>query len=275
MAITNAVVTQLSRRSGTKLEVEVRTDDLGSSNKAGVHLFDKNGKFVDVALSKFKGKVGSDDVFSDTLDLSKLKLPKGFDKKSLGLTSYVDVPGADRLWEGVNHAPKPLLKNALVDLNAGNAVNDRRIGQQTASGNVDMNLRTFTSQGNKSATGNSGVTEIKFVDTNNQFKGAAKVDVVMHPVLSYDDRREHSDFWTADYVKKDLALLDMQNTVTLKRQADGSYAAKAPAGKAFFNVPEASLYYGDTTRLSGVKFAITAGGKWDNNGGADYLARAM
>ncbi len=64
-----------------KLQLEVETDDLGTDNRASIHLYDGVGHVADVALA-WSGQRGSKDVFGGEVSLSELERA-GFDLASL------------------------------------------------------------------------------------------------------------------------------------------------------------------------------------------------
>src|SRR4051794_10589476 len=102
----NIVFTRLSALEGDKIRVQVQSDDLGGGNQAGVHLFDKKLKYVDVPLA-WKERLGGDDLFEGEIPLSSL--PKDFDTSDIRATGWVDIPDwfgpPNRFWEQYSDHP--------------------------------------------------------------------------------------------------------------------------------------------------------------------------
>ncbi len=271
----NKVVTRLSVLEGRKLRFEVQTDDLGNQNRGGVHLWDKNRNYVDVKLD-WNRKVGSDDLFVGEVSLDDL--PAGFDTSEIHSTAFVDTPssihGNWRDWEGRDLKVQPAPRNAIYDIaEAGElpfALRSFKGHADTRGGKVELDVLQKPQTGYKSAYGSTAIKGIRFEDKNNFFGGAAKVDVVLMPVVDSTDRR--GEVFSHDYVKKELELDTKMNTVTLKKQADGAYAADAGYDRGFLNLAEYTEYMGDALRLKAVDIALVdpATGKWDSNGSKNY-----
>lgn len=267
MPIKPAFIEQSAIR-GTTLQLRVKTDDLGANNRGGAHLFDAKGHTLDVPLA-FARKSGTDDVFAGAVPTKDLKA-RGFDLKSLQATAYVERPGANTLWEGSNHAVVVAAKDDPVrDLGPGSM---RSTGTKTLdvfSGRLTLDTvhQGGPMTGSHTSSWETAVTAIKYEDKKNFFKGAKTVKLELHPEHTV---RELGPLGGPEVARAGVENLNAMAIVTLKRQADGSYAAKAPANKAFFSAFSEQGMAADA--LTAIKVALfdPKTGKEDSAFGSSY-----
>ena len=267
MPIKPAFIEQSTIR-GTRLQLQVKTSDLGDNNQGGAHLFDAKGHFLDVSL-KFSRKSGNDDVFAGSISTKALKA-KGFDLATLQATAFVDVPGSGKQWEGNNHVIVKPKDDALTDL--GNGYQRQAIARTVELFSGTLTLDGVNQQGPMTGSHTTSrqvaVTGATFEDKKNFFKGAAKVKLEIHP--------EHNQTTMTDYLyeesRPNVENRNAMSVVTLVRQADGRYKAEAPANKAFFSALSEQGMSADA--LTGIKVSVfdPKSGKEDSLFGADYTA---
>ncbi len=270
MPIKPAFIEQSAIR-GTSLQLRVKTEDLGPANRGGAHLFDAKGHTLDVPLT-FTNKAGSDDVFTGAIPTKDLKA-RGFDLKSLQATAFVEVPGAPRIWEEVDHSAVMAAKDdALRDLGPGSM---RSVGKQSLpvfSGVLDFELvrQQGPMTGSHTSSWETAVTAVTYRDEKNFFGGARTVKLELHPEHTVVELRWNG---IGEVARPGVENLNAMAVVTLQRQADGSYRAAAPLNKAFFSALGEQGMAADP--LTSIKVALfdPATGKEDSAFGQDYALR--
>jgi hypothetical protein len=265
----NTINTLQSNMTNGRINFKVRSDDFGANNAATVRVFDKNGFVKDVPL-KFERKVGSDDVFTGSLDVAAL--PAGMRPELLEMTSYVTI-GNVTLWEGKNTPIQSRLIDAQLDSPAlvapTRTLTKRTTSVETDSGKLELTWRTQELQGYKDASGREHLTDIKFVPNGRGplDKNASELQVLVTPRMELQDKGPGRN----DFVVKTVEDYNKQNYVTVKRQADGTYTAAAEPGKSFVAAQESRVYMGGTANLDSVQVALAdQAGHWDSRQGENY-----
>lgn len=265
----NTINTLQSNMTNGRINFKVRSDDFGANNTITVHIFDDTGYVKDVPL-KFERKVGSDDVFTGSLNVDAL--PAGIRPELLRMTSYVTV-GNVNLWEGKDTPVQSRLIDAQLNSPAlvapTRTLTKRTTSVETASGRLELTWRTQEQQGYKSTTGREYLTDIKFVPNGRGplDKNAPELQVLVTPRMELHDKGPGRN----EFVVKTLEDYNQQNYVTVKRQADGSYTAAAEPGKSFINAEESRIYMGGTANLDSVQVALAdQAGHWDSRNGENY-----
>lgn len=259
------------------IHVRIRTDDLGPSNAANVHLFErlpggKVGKVVDLPVT-WAAKLGTDDVFEGTFEV-----PAGMDSTKLAMTAFVDGAG-DRIWEGRDVKVQPITwdrRDGLYLSNATLAGSSRIVTGK--GGEVSAGFLRNPMQGYPSAEGKIGLTKLSYIDHENFFNGAAELYVVVTPRLSVSDA--HDILNPSDDVTKTLTDGTQANIVKMTKQSDGTYLADAtiglpaPYSPTLLTVDETSDYWGGGDKQSLESFMLAVfdkeTGKWDSNNSQDY-----
>lgn len=280
----NRIITTRSQRIADRIEVEVRTDDDGVSNRAKVHVFDAHGKWQDLPV-EWKRKIGSDDVFEASIPLKNLD---GLDTNTLSVTAFEEFPNGTRVWEGDgsfdqsgNHKVEAGARDARIELpkpdpRFPSGIRKETKGVDVASGRVEMDTQIFPMKGYKSAAGLSAVTGVTYRDTQNYFKGAAEIHILLMPVIATRDSRGNvfDQRSPKSVVRKDYVDMNRSNLVTLKRGTDGAYRAEAGQDMALLRVDE-NFHYdgmaGDMNQFKEVRFALVGpGDNWESNNGKNY-----
>lgn len=268
MPIKPAFIEQSAIR-GQKLQLRVKTDDLGQDNKGGAHVFDAKGHTMDVPLA-FARKAGTDDVFTGAVPVKELKA-KGFDLKTLQATAFVTTPGA-KVWEERNHVVVTPKDDKLLELGAPNM---RSMGKSSVTlHSGPLTLDTVRQGGPMTSSHTSSwetaVTGLSFVDTRNFFGGAKTLKVELHPRHTLVEMAPNGP---SEIARPNVENLNEMAVVTLTRQADGRYTASAPANKAFFHAFSENGMAADT--LTAIKVAVfdPKTGKEDSDYGNRYDVR--
>ncbi len=267
MPIKPAFIEQSAIR-GRSLQLRVKTEDLGSANRGGAHLFDGQGHTLDVPLS-FAHKSGTDDVFTGAIPTKDLKA-RGFDLKSLQATAFVEVPGHATVWEERNHVAIVAAKDdAVRDLGPGNM---RSVGTQSLA--VHSGQLTFDTvhqggpmTGSHTTSWETAVTGVTYRDEKNFFGGAKTVKLELHPEHTVV---EMGPLGGPEVSRPGVEDLNAMAIVTLHRQADGSYRAHAPANKAFFSAFGEQGMAADALTAIRVALFDPKTGKEDSAFGQDY-----
>lgn len=269
-----SVVDPISRT----LKVEVQTNDLGDGNQGGLHIFDQNRQYVDTGSQGLPSlawtrKVGSDDLFTAELSLDDLlKANPNLDLGSLGATAWVDV-GGYRIWEQNDHRVQAAGQDRLLPLPTQGYGHTRRTARaEAASGHVEMDFDTQGYQGNKDYTGQTGVTRIRLVPTDNRYDGLSSIEVLLMPEIALTNVRTNWTDWSAPLSNNRFEDHNADNVVTLRRQPDGSFGATAPAGEAFVVQNFGRYYEAGNRELSRLSFAFVnpLTNEWDSNQGNNY-----
>lgn len=260
-----------------KIAVEVVTDDNGNENGAGVHLWSDGGANTkDVQLDKWKGKTADgsgSDIFTGTI--SPEQLPEAMRGKELGITAYGTIPHRPRIWSGVDDKVKPAAQNLQLDapelVNPDRQLTRKALSVQMEIGELTVVQLTQEKTGYKSTSGEEYLVGFALRPSEAlRQANPEKIDLWFAPSVKERDYRYGSWGATRD-VTKVYDDYKKQNTVTLYKQEDGTYARRADPDKCFARVGEYSIYMGGNQDLKEWKLAACFGpGQWDSRGGKNY-----
>jgi hypothetical protein len=203
------------------LNLSVRTENLGSQNVGGAHVFDRQGNSVDVDL-QWSGKSDRDqDLFTGSIPLTAL-WQRGLQPGSpLAATAYVKV-GADTLWEGRDTAVVTPKRNTPVSIGAPNQRGTSTSVISAFSGelSVDRLNQQGPMRGSHTGSREVAVTGLSFKPKGEYFANATRIDVEIFP-----ETKTFGIPGSADTSGDRAGIREQNKTVivSLERQPDGSF----------------------------------------------------
>ncbi len=134
-------------------------------------------------------------------------------------------------------------------------------------GALEFKIAKTTQQSNAGASGEKAVTEIILRDTRGRFAELDTMQIYLEPSLHMWERTANDSRQARDS-QNDFVNVNEGNVVTLKRQADGTFAAFAPEGRAWVTQAwQWQLNEGTTIEPTGLEFCfVTPSGEWVTNG---------
>jgi hypothetical protein len=254
------------RPRAKEIEIHVRSEDVaGPGDQAHVHFWNDQGVAFDRKVD-FERVIGNaagpkDDYWVARIPTSTM--PAGVDVKSLRAKSWLAVQGQSPLWEEAEHKVHRLRVNAQTKLEGNQSPVRRVVEGELAQGKVRLQLDQRQNINGYPDMGGTyvGLSGLRFEPKAGEFAGSRTLLAMVVPHTRLLDRevsQSSLNYSWSNKSERNLRDLDARNLLTLRRQADGSFAAEAAAGKAFTSQYDYRPYgaWGDDTESLGYELII-------------------
>lgn len=219
--------------------------------------FDQKVKFERVINNAVGPK---DDYWTARIPTSAM--PAGIDPTSLHAKSFLAVEGRPPLWEEEEHTVQTPRVDQQMPLKGNQPPYRRMVNGEIAQGKVTLQLDQRSDINGYPDMGGSyvGLSGLRLEPKAGQFKGAEELLAMVVPHTRFLDRALASgpNYQFDIKSERNLRDVDGRNLVTLRRQPDGSFAAKAAPGQVYTSHYDYRPYgnSGDDTESLGYDLVI-------------------